>query len=223
MTENPGKKTPGVDGDLWDTPEKTAHAVARTGRWRGYRPAPLKRIYLPKKNGQQRPLSIPTLGDRARQGVSLQARQPIAEPTGDHHSYGFRPQRRCADAIDQCVKALRQNTSAARILEGDMQGFFDTIRCSWRDQHIPLHTRVLSKWLRSGFVDHGALCPTTAGVPQGGISSPVISNRVLDGRETMVQGGSWHRRVHNIHDVRGADDFIVTANSREVLEETVLP
>src|SRR5262249_34528197 len=64
VTENTGKKTPGVDGELWDTPEKKAHAVERIGRWRGYRPAPLKRIYIPKKNGPQRPLSIPTPRER---------------------------------------------------------------------------------------------------------------------------------------------------------------
>jgi RNA-directed DNA polymerase len=127
VTKNTGKKTPGVDGELWDTPEKTAHAVARIGRGRGYRPAPLKRIYIPKKNGQQRPLSIPPLGDRARQAVDLQALQPIAETTGDQHSDGFRPTRRCADAIDQCFKARRQKTSAAWILEGDIQGFFDNL------------------------------------------------------------------------------------------------
>ncbi|HKA53473.1 MAG TPA: group II intron reverse transcriptase/maturase [Candidatus Binatia bacterium] len=223
VTENPGKKTPGVDGELWDTPEKKACAVVRIGRWRGYRPAPLKRIYIPKKNGQQRPLSIPTLVDRARQAVHLQALQPIAETTGDPNSYGFRPKRRCADAIDQCFKVLRQKTSATWILEGDIQGFFDNIGFAWLETHIPMHKRVLSKWLRSGFVDRGARFPTTAGVPQGGIISPVISNMVLDGLEAVVQGGSWHRRVHNINYVRWADDFIVTANSREVLEETVLP
>ncbi len=73
---------------------------------------------------------------------------------------------------------------------------------------------MLSKWLRSGFIDRGALFPTTAGVPQGGIISPVISNMVLDGLEAVVHGGSWHRRVHHINYVRWADDFIVTANSR---------
>jgi RNA-directed DNA polymerase len=223
VTENTGKKTPGVDGELWDTPEKKADAVARIGRWQGYRPAPLKRIYIPKKNGQQRPLSIPTLEDRARQAVYLQALQPIAETTADQNSYGFRPKRRCADAIDQCFKILRQKTSATWILEGDIQGFFDNIAFAWLETHIPMHKRLLSKWLRSGFVDRGALLPTTAGVPQGGIISPVISNMVLDGLEAVVQGGSWHRRVHNINYVRWADDFIVTANSREVLEETVLP
>jgi RNA-directed DNA polymerase len=86
-----------------------------------------------------------------------------------------------------------------------------------------MNKRVLSKWLRSGFIDCGAGYPTTTGVPQGGIISPVISNRVLDGLEAVVQGGHWHRRVHNINFVRWADDFIVTANSREVLEQTILP
>ena len=223
VTEHPGTKTPGGEGSLWDTPEKKAAAVAPIGRWRGYRPAPLKRIYLPKNNGQQRPRSIPTLGDRARQAVYLQALQPIAETTGDQHSYGCRPKRRGAEAIDQCFKVLRQKTSAAWILAGDIQGFFDNIRFSWLEQHLPMNKRVLSKWLRSGFVDRGAQLPTTAGVPQGGIISPVISNMVLDGLEAIVQGGNWHRRVHNINYVRWADDFIVTANSRQVFEETVLP
>jgi RNA-directed DNA polymerase len=223
VTENSGKKTPGVDGDLWDTPTKKAHAVARIGRWRGYRPAPLKRLYIPKKDGKQRPLSIPTLTDRARQAAYLQALQPIAETTGDQNSYGFRPKRQCADAIDQCFKVLRQNTSATWILEGDIQGFFDNIRFSWIEEHIPMNKRVLSTWLRSGFLDRGTLFPTTAGVPQGGIISPVVSNMVLDGLETVVHGGSWHRRVHNINYVRWADDFIVTATSRQVLEDTVLP
>jgi RNA-directed DNA polymerase len=223
VTENTGKKTPGMDGDLWDTPAKKADAVARIGRWQGYRPAPLKRIYIPKKNGQQRPLSIPTLEDRAPQAVYLQALQPIAETTVDQDSYGFRPKRRCADAIDQCFKILRQKTSATWISGGDIQGFFDNIEFAWLETHIPMHKRLLSKWLRSGVVDRGARLPTTAGVPQGGFISPVISNMVLDGLEAVVQGGNWPRRVHHINYVRWADDFIVTANSREVLEETVLP
>jgi RNA-directed DNA polymerase len=86
-----------------------------------------------------------------------------------------------------------------------------------------MNKRVLSKWLRSGFIDHGALYPTTAGVPQGGIISPVVSNLVLDGLEAVVHGSAWHRRVHHIKYVRWADDFLVTANSRQVLEDTIRP
>jgi RNA-directed DNA polymerase len=223
VTENTGTKTPGGDNDLWDTPEKKATAIDRRGQWRGYRPRPLKRLSIPKKNGTQRPLSIPPMGDRARQAISRQALQPIAETTADPHSYGVRPKRRCADAIDQCVQVLRQHTAATGILEGDIAGFFDHIALAWLETPSPMPKRILSTWLRSGLSDRGAVFPTTAGVPQGGIISPVSSHMVLAGLEGVGHGGHWHRRVHQLHDVRWAEDFIVTANSREVVENTILP
>jgi RNA-directed DNA polymerase len=222
-TENTGKKTPGIDGELWDTPEKKATAVVRIGRWRNYRPVPLRRLYIPKKNGKQRPLSIPAQIDRGKQALWLQALQPIAETQADPNSYGFRPKRRCADAIDQCFKALRQKDTASWILEGDIQGFFDTIHFSWIEEHIPMNKQVLSQWLKSGFVARGTLYPTTAGVPQGGIVSPVISNMVLHGLEQGVRSYPRFRRRYNSHYVRWAEDFLVTAKSREVLAEVVLP
>jgi RNA-directed DNA polymerase len=106
---------------------------------------------------------------------------------------------------------------------GDLEGFFDHLRLLWLEEHSPMHKRVLSPWLRRGFLDRGALFATTAGVPQGGLISPVVSNRVLDGLEAVVHGGSWHRRVHNSNSGRWADDCLVTANSRQVLADTVLP
>jgi RNA-directed DNA polymerase len=223
VTENTGKKTPGIDGELWETPEKKTIAVERIGRWRGYRPVPLRRLYLPKNNGKKRPLSIPAMVDRGKQALWLQALEPIAETRAERNSYGFRPKRRCADAIDQCFKALRQKDTATWILEGDIQGFFDHIRFSWLEDHIPMNKQVLSKWLKSGFVERGTLYPTTAGVPQGGIVSPVISNMVLDGLEQVVRSHPRFRHRYNINYVRWADDFIVTAKTREVLEAYVLP
>jgi RNA-directed DNA polymerase len=132
VTENTGKKTPGVDGILWQNPEQKAAAVTRIGQWREYQPQPLQRIYIPKPNGKRRPLSIPAMEDRARQAVYLQVLQPIAETTADRNSYGFRPKRRCADAIDQCFKALRQKGSATWILEGDI----GTPGQAWRLQQV---------------------------------------------------------------------------------------
>jgi RNA-directed DNA polymerase len=223
VIENTGKKTPGVDGERWETPEQKAPAVARIGQGRNYRPQPLKRLSIPKKSGTQRRLSIPTLEDRARQAGYLQALQPSAATQADPNSYGVRPKRRCADAIDPCFKALRPKTSAPWILAGDIHGFFDHIAFSWMEEHTPMNKRRLAQWRRCGFVDQGALYLTTAGVPHGGICSPVISNLVLDGLEAVVQGSSWHRSVHHINYVRWADDFIVTANSRGVLAEDILP
>lgn len=223
VTENPGKKTPGMDGERWDTPERKAAGVERIGQWRGYRPVPWKRLDLPKKNGKRRPLSIPAMVDRARQALWLQALQPIAETQADRNSYGFRPKRRGADAIDQGFKVLRQKTSAGWSLAGDIEGFFDNIRFDGLEKHILMNRRILSKWLRSGFIDHGTRYPTDMGVPPGGTISPVISNHVLDGREAVIHGSGWYRRVHNLNYMRWADDFIVTAKSREVLAEVILP
>jgi retron-type reverse transcriptase len=74
------------------------------------------------------------------------------------------------------------------------------------EEHIPMNKEILAKWLRCGFIDHGTLYPTTGGVPQGGISSPAISNLVLDGLEQVVCGPPRFRRRHHLHCVRWADD-----------------
>ena len=124
VTENQGKRTPGVDGETWDTPAKKARAV-RALRQRGYRPRPLRRVYIPKKNGKVRPLGIPTMADRAMQALYLLALDPIAETTGDRNSYGFRSERSTADAIAHCYQTLAKRDRAAWVLEGDIRSYFD--------------------------------------------------------------------------------------------------
>ena len=130
VTENTGKNTPGVDGAVWNTPEKKSQAL---NEWKhqGYRPSPLKRVYRPKADGRQRPLSIPTMLDRAMQTLSLQALDPMAECQADPNSYGFRSARSTADAIAQCHIVLSHRGGAAWIVEGDRRSGFDTISHEW--------------------------------------------------------------------------------------------
>ncbi len=110
VISNSGAKTPGVDGVLWNTPEAKSNAFAALRR-HGYQPQPLRRVYIPKSNGKQRPLGIPVVADRAMQALDLLGLDPIAETLADGHSYGFRPERCCADALDQCHGCDRRSGS----------------------------------------------------------------------------------------------------------------
>src|SRR5271169_2919823 len=127
VISNSGAKTPGVDGVLWNTPEAKSDAFS-TLRRHGYQPQPLRRVYIPKSNGQQRPLGIPTVADRAMQALYLLGLDPIAEMLADGHSYGFRLERCCADAVDQCHKILRRQRGRNGpdvALEGDITSCYD--------------------------------------------------------------------------------------------------
>jgi len=226
VTTNRGKNTPGVDGVVWRTGRQKMAAVAGLRR-RGYAPLPLRRIYIPKKNGRKRPLSIPTMHDRAMQALYKMALDPVAETTADPNSYGFRPHRRCADAIEQCFIILAKRQSPTWILEGDIKACFDEISHEWILNNILLDRKVLGKWLRAGYIEEKTVYPTPKGTPQGGIISPTIANMVLDGLEPIAKASvpPW-RQGHTrprIHVIRYADDFIITGESKHLLESKVKP
>src|SRR5579864_419461 len=186
VTENTGKKTPGVDGEIWDTPEKKIKAVHELKR-RGYQPQPLRRVYIPKSDGKtMRPLGIPTMKDRAQQALYLLALDPVVETTADHNSYGFRQQRSCADAMEQCFTTLSK-PNPQWILEGDIKSCFDRISHDWLLAHVPMDRAILQKWLKAGYMDKHVLHETTDGTPQGGIVSPALANCTLDGLEQLLK------------------------------------
>ena len=226
VTENQGKGTPGVDREVWDTPEKKATALQAL-RQRGYNPQPLRRVYIPKKNGKMRPLGIPTMRDRAMQALYLQALDPIAETMADPNSYGFRKERSTADAIEQCHIVLSNRGGARWIFEGDIKSCFDRISHEWLMAHIPMCKTILQKWLKAGFMEKHVFYATEEGTPQGGICSPVLANMALDGLERELRGrypkASALSRKAKVNLVRYADDFIITGSSKKLLEEEVKP
>ena len=219
VTENEGKRTSGVDRQLWSTSESKSHAVQNLNR-RGYQPLPLRRVYIPKSGTKMRPLGIPTMKDRAMEALHLLALEPISETTADKNSYGFRPERATQDAIAQCFNILSKKTSAQWILEGDIKGCFDNINHDWLIDNIPMDKKILLKWLKAGYIHKRILYPTEAGTPQGGIISAALANMTLDGLETELKKFRAQDRVHM---VRYADDFIITGNSKELLENEVQP
>jgi len=230
VTENNGKATPGVDQQIWDTPEKKTQAVHALKR-RGYRSQPLRRVYIPKSDGKtMRPLGIPTMIDRGQQALHLLALDPVAETTADRNSYGFRQRRSCADAIGQCFLALRR-ANAQWILEGDIKSCFDKISHDWLLAHVPMDRVILQKWLKSGYMEKHVLHESMDGTPQGGIISPALANCALDGLERLLQdkypAGKRLKSLGGekpyVHLIRYADDFVITGKSKELLVGEIKP
>ncbi len=218
VISNKGKRTPGVDNILIDTPKKRWETLKNLNL-PDYKAKPLKRIYIPKKNGKKRPLGIPAMHDRVEQALDLLGLDPVSESTADHHSYGFRKVRSAQDAMGAIYNALRRKDCADWILEADIKGCFDHIDHKWLGENIPMNKKKLQQWLKCGYLEKRAFNPSDEGTPQGGIISPTLANMALDGIQSLL--ADTFRKTDKIHFVRYADDFIITGRSPELLETCV--
>ncbi len=229
VTTNKGKRTSGVDKKLWSISASKMKAILELTD-RGYRTKPLKRVYIAKKDkNKKRPLGIPTMYDRAMQTLYALALEPIAETQADTISFGFRKERSAKDACEQIFNVLARKCSPTWVLEGDIKGRFDNINHEWLQSHIPMDKRIMKRFLKSGFIYRGHLFPTTTGSPQGGAISSLYANMTLDGLEKTIQEKyhqnskgiitNYHRAKTKVNLVRYADDFIITAKTKEIAEE----
>lgn len=229
ITTNKGKNTSGVDKELWSTPASKMRGVLSLTD-KNYKAKPLRRVFIEKKGKKaKRPLGIPCMYDRAMQALYALALDPVSEVTADTKSFGFRKGRSCQDACEYIFAALSRKVSAEWVLEGDIKGCFDHISHEWLIENIPMDKSVLKQFLKAGFVFENELFPTDDGTPQGGVISPILANMALDGMQEMLVNhfdlsakGEISAFVHNkskVNLVRYADDFIVTAATKEIAEE----
>jgi RNA-directed DNA polymerase len=227
---NAGRKTAGIDGKVVVTaPGKSFLADSVQHYDSSWKPTPVKRVYVSKANGKQRPLGIPVIFDRALQAHVVNALEPEWEARFEPKSYGFRPGRGCQDAISAIFLTVKgKNPRRCWALDADLAGAFDRIDHSHLLDSIGLFPArgLVEGWLKAGVIENGRLAPTVEGTPQGGVASPVLLNVALHGMEEAA-GVRYHGAgAHPGTTVAGcpvtvryADDLVALCVSREQAEE----
>ncbi|WP_219418567.1 group II intron reverse transcriptase/maturase [Pseudonocardia nigra] len=228
---NAGRVTAGIDGQVALTSADRAELAVRVHRQpEPWDPLPVRRVYIPKSNGKQRPLGIPVITDRCHQARVRQALEPEWEARFEPKSYGFRPGRGCQDAIAAIYSTLsKKNSRREWLLDADLAAAFDRIdhnRLLAELGGFPAR-RMIGQWLKAGVIEKGRFAPTEEGTPQGGVISPLLLNVALHGMEYAAgcryrqdaAGASGGLTVPDTPVlVRYADDFLVMCRSRRQAE-----
>lgn len=216
---NAGRNTPGVDMLVVKTPKARSELVDHIRSYQPWKARPARRVYIPKANGKMRPLGIPTVIDRVMQAIVKNALEPYWEARFEPASYGFRPGRGCHDAIAKIFSIARPNKRKKWVLDADIEGAFDSISHERVLEAIgPFPAReLIRRWLKAGYVEMGTLHQSEAGVPQGGVISPLLMNIALHGMEQAL-GVRYDRRGQIKGSralVRYADDWVVFCESEQ--------
>ncbi|MEV6777456.1 group II intron reverse transcriptase/maturase [Streptomyces syringium] len=224
--QSSGHQTAGIDGEVALTPRERGQMVADiSANLKSNKPMPVRRVYIPKANGKQRPLGIPVMKDRANQARVKNALEPEWEARFEARSYGFRPGRGCHDAIESIFTTVAHR-GARRLwaLDADLSAAFDRIDHSLLMQSIGRFPArgMIRAWLKAGVMDRGRFAPTNEGTPQGGVVSPLLLNIALHGMSAAagcMEKAPASRRAHAPVLVRYADDFVVLCHSEEMAHE----
>ena len=222
--DNQGKKTAGVDGIKSLTPKARLTLVMSLNI--SQKVSATRRVWIPKSNGDKRPLGIPTMHDRATQALVKLALEPEWEAHFEPNSYGFRPGRSAHDAIEAIFNSI--NKASKWVLDADISKCFDKINHKELLKKIntfPTMRRLIKAWLESGVMDDGQFFETKEGTPQGGVISPLLANIALHGLEQLTVDyarnlkGNKGKNQQATSLIRYADDFVILANKKTQIVE----
>jgi len=222
------QSAPGVDGETWyhyqENLEENLEDLSRRLKSGGYRAKPVRRVYIPKADGRERPIGIPALEDKIVQRATVEVLNGIYEEDFLGFSYGFRPGRNQHNALDAVTVGI-ESKKVNWVLDADIRGFFDSIDHEWllkfiehriADQRVIRHVK---KWLKAGVLEQGRRIEVKDGTPQGGSISPLLANIYLH-YAFDLWAHAWRRKQASgdVIVVRYADDFIVGFERRDDAE-----